>query len=100
MDCVILVILVFNLCVWGHLGLRVGARVTSLCVLKNTNQNNICASNVFKAKTKEKKGRTFFLRIFISKLKNALFWGSTNMFQKILFSFTVAFKITDTQIVY
>ena len=33
-----------------------------LCILKNTDQNNICAAIVFKAKTKEKLEEIFFLR--------------------------------------
>ena len=57
------------------------------CVFKNTDQNKICASIAFKAKTKEKYAKHFFT-VFISKLKNALFWGSTNFFfSKFLFQF-------------
>ena len=38
------------------------------------------ASTVSKAKTKEKYEEIFFCKVFVSKLKNALFWGSTNFF--------------------
>ena len=64
-----------------------------LCVFKNTDQNNIRASIVFKAKTKEKYEEIFFT-VFISKLKNALFWGSTNFFS------VLAFKTIDTQMLF
>ena len=43
-----------------------------LCVFKNTDQNNICASIVFKAKTKEKYEEIFFLR-FLFKNSKILF---------------------------
>ena len=45
-----------------------------LCIFKNTDQNNICASIIFKAKVKEKYEENF-VTVFISKLKKALFWG-------------------------
>ena len=47
-----------------------------LCVFKNSDQNNICASIVFKAKTKE--NLKDFFPVFILKLKCGLFWGSIN----------------------
>ena len=54
---------------------------------QNTDLNNICASVVFQAKTKEKYEEHFF---------NALFQGSTNFF---FFNFfpVLAFKTTDAQ---
>ena len=43
------------------------------CTLKkNIDQNNMCASSVFKAKTKEKYEEIFF-KVFVSKLINTLF---------------------------
>ena len=51
------------------------------CVFKNTVLNNICASIVFKAKTKEKFQEKFFCTVFISKLKNALFGGRPIFFK-------------------
>ena len=42
-------------------------------------------SIVFKAKTKENMKKHFFM-VFISKLKNSLFWGSNNK-KKYFFSF-------------
>ena len=49
--------------------------ITFLCVFKNTDQKNICASIVFKAESKLKHEENFFWG-FSSKTKNALFWGS------------------------
>ena len=66
-----------------------------LLVFKNTDQNNICVSIVFKAKTKEKYEYNFCFMVFISKLKNALFWGSTNFFLSVL-----AFKTIDKQMLF
>ena len=40
-------------------------------------------------KLKQKKNmKKYFFMVFISKLKNALFWGSTNFFQFFFFSFS------------
>ena len=47
--------------------------------LKITDQYNICASNVFKAKTNEKYEEHFNYGFYF-KTQNALFWGSTNLF--------------------
>ena len=46
-------------------------------------QNNICVSIIFKAKTKEKYEENLF-SVFVEKKKliNRLFWGSANLFFK------------------
>ena len=49
--------------------------------------------------TKEKYEEQFFFSVFISKLKNARFWGQPIFFQ-FFFSFTVAFKTIDTQMLF
>ena len=41
----------------------------------------------------------FFFTFVIPKLKNALFWGSTNFFFKFFF-YVLAFKTTDTQMLF
>ena len=43
-----------------------------LYIETNIDQNNMCASSVFKAKTKEKYEEIFF-KVFVSKLINTLF---------------------------
>ena len=40
-----------------------------LCIFKNTYHNNICASIIFKAKTKENYEERFFLRFLFQNLK-------------------------------
>ena len=57
-----------------------------LCVFKNTDLNNICASVVFK--DKRKIWRNIFCLFFISKLKNALFGGSINFFSSNFYIFS------------
>ena len=58
------------------------------CILKNTDQNNICVPIVFKSKTNKNMKNNFF-NVFISKFKNALdFLGSPNLKKPFLcFSF-------------
>ena len=58
-----------------------------LYVLKNTDQNSICVSMVFKAKTKEKYEEIFFT-VFISILNNALFRGQPIFIFNSFFSFS------------
>ena len=67
-----------------------------LCIFKNTDQNNICAAIVFKAKTKEKYEEIFFLRFLLQNSK-MLFLGGQPIFFQIFFP-VLAFKIIDTQI--
>ena len=50
-----------------------------LCDFNNANKNNICASFVFKAKTKEKYEEKFCLRFLFQKYP---FWKSTNFLLK------------------
>ena len=64
-----------------------------LCVFINTDQNNICASIVFKAKTKEKYEEIFFYSFYF-KTQKCPFWGSTNFFLN--FFSVLAFKTIDT----
>ena len=45
-----------------HFG-RFWQLLTFLCIFKNIDQNNICASIVCKAKTEEKYDEIFFLRV-------------------------------------
>ena len=47
-----------------------------LCVFKNTDKKNICASIVFKVESKPKHEENNFLVGFSSKTKNTLFRGS------------------------
>ena len=47
-----------------------------LCVFKNTDQKDICATIVFKTEPKPKHEEILFLKGFSSKTKNALFRGS------------------------
>ena len=68
-----------------------------LCVFKNTDLSNICASIVFKAKQK-KNMKKKLLMVFITKLKNALFGWSTD-FLYLIFS-VLAFKTLYTQILF
>ena len=56
-----------------------------LCVLNNTDQNNICASIVFKAKTKEKYEEIFFYG-FNLKTQKCSFFG-INQFLSNFFQF-------------
>ena len=58
---------------WDFLAVNKGF----LCVFKNTDQNNIYASIIFKAKTKQKYEENFF-KGFYSKLKN--FGGQPDFF--------------------
>ena len=46
----------------------------------------MCVSIVFKAETKEKYDEKNFLKVFVLKLKNILFWGSNNFLKIILCS--------------
>ena len=54
---------------------------------KNTDQNNICASIVFKAKTKEKYEEIFFLQ-FLFQNSKMLCFGGQSIFFKFFFSFS------------
>ena len=56
-----------------------------LCVLKNTNQKNICASIVFKAESKPKHEEKFFLGGFLQKQKTHFFGGPKWYFLKVKF---------------
>ena len=48
-----------------------------------------CVCFLLFLKLKQKKNmKKYFFMVFISKLKNALFWGSTNFFQFFFFSFS------------
>ena len=64
-----------------------------LCIFKNTDQNNICASIAFEVKTKENMQTNFFYGFYF-KTQNALFRGSTNFFS------VLAFKTIDTQMLF
>ena len=55
------------------------------CIFKITDQNSICVSIVFKAETKEKYEENIFLKVFVLKLKNMLFWGSNNFLKQFFF---------------
>ena len=52
-----------------------GSQLLFLCVFKNTNQKNICASIVFKAESKPKNKEKKCLGGFSLKTKNVLFGG-------------------------
>ena len=65
-----------------------------LCIKKNIDQNNICASIVLKLKQK-KNMKKYFLKVFVSKLISTLFWGSTNFLLK--FFSALASKTIDAQ---
>ena len=60
-----------------------------MCIFKNTDQNNICASIIFKAKTKVKYEETFFLQ-FLFQSSKMPFFGVKQFFFR--FSFKKAFK--------
>ena len=63
-------------------------------VFKNTDQNNICKSIVFKAKTKEKYQYKICLQFLFQNSKMSFFGGQLIFFQ---ISFSVlAFKTIDT----
>ena len=49
----------------------------------------MCASIIFKAKTKEKYEQKFFFTLFISKLKNAFFGGVIQFFFLIFLVFDI-----------
>ena len=65
-----------------------------LCVLKNIDQNNICASIVFKAKTK--KIWNFFFYSFYFKTQKSPFLGVNHFFPIFFFQF----NIIDTQMLF
>ena len=68
-----------------------------LCVFKNTDQNNICVSIVFKAKTKEKYEEIFFYGFYFKTQKYSFLW--VNQFLN-FFSSVLAFKTIDTQMLF
>ena len=51
-----------------------------LCIFKNTELNNICASIVFKAKIKEKSEEQFCLRFLYQNSKMPFFGGQPIFF--------------------
>ena len=68
-----------------------------LCVLLNTDQNNICVATVFQARTKQKY-EEFFFTVFNKKLKNAFFGGQPIFFPN--FFSMLPFKTIDTQMLF
>ena len=69
-----------------------------LCVFKNTDQNNICTSIVFKAKTKEKYEEIFFYGLYF-KTQKSFCLGVNQIFFN-FFSSVLAFKTIDTQMLF
>ena len=70
-----------------------------LCVFKNTDQNNICGSIVFKAKTKEKYEEIFFYGFYFKNQK-CFFLRVNQFFFKFFSSSVLAFNTIDTQMLF
>ena len=69
-----------------------------MVVFKNTDQDNICASIVLKANTKEKYEEIFLLWFLLQNSK-MVFFGGQQIFFQIYFS-VLAFKTIDKQMLF